>query len=264
MCSTLEYASIRLKSRWPAMNTAATAIERSPKHEEELARERPFTGRLHDTVDPQEREERAVRHPAREQGPDDPGGLAVGVGLPRVHRSEAHLRSVADEEEDEPRAQPRPGEPVGVIQEGPEEEALVSGGAVERRVRHEERAEEREGDPDRADHEVLPRRFQRAGVVVEVDEDRRRERRAFDRDPHDREVLRHGHGRRHRQEGQEADAEDPVRPLLPDPQVIDAVERAEREEQGDDDEDQASERIDGEPAPEDRVARAHGERAREV
>ena len=31
MCSTLEYASIRLKSRCPAMNTAATPMERSPR-----------------------------------------------------------------------------------------------------------------------------------------------------------------------------------------------------------------------------------------
>ena len=32
MCSTLEYASIRLKSAWPRMNTAATAIEIRPKN----------------------------------------------------------------------------------------------------------------------------------------------------------------------------------------------------------------------------------------
>ena len=192
--------------------------------EEELARERPLAGRLHDAVDPQEREERAVRHPAREEGPDDPGGLAVGVRLPRVHRREAHLRPVADDEEDEARPQPGPGQAAAVLEERREEEALVPRGAVQRGVRHEERAEKRERDPDRPDHEVLPRRLERARVVVEVDEHGRRERRALDGDPDDREVLRERDRRRHREERQEADAEDEVRPLLPDPQVADAVD----------------------------------------
>ena len=146
-----------------------------------------------------------------------------------------------------------------MLEQGPEEKALVPGGAVERGVRHEERAQERERDPDRPDHEVLPRGLERAGVVVEVDEDRRRERRPFDRDPDDRQVLRHGDRRRHRQEREEADAEDAVRPLLPQAQVLDAVERAEREEDGHDVEDQMSERVDRNQPPSvaspDRTAR---------
>ena len=235
-----------------------------PEGEKELARERPFSGRLHDPVDPEEREERAVRHSAGEERPDDPRGLAVGVGLPGVHRREPHLRSVADEEEDEAGPEPRPRQAARVLEQGAEEKALVPGGAVERGVRHEERAQERERDPDRPDHEVLPRGLERAGVVVEVDEDRRRERRPLDRDPDDRQVLRHGDRRRHRQEREEADAEDAVRPLLADPQVLDAVERAEREEDGHDVEDQMSERVDCEPASERRVAGPHGERADQV
>src|ERR1019366_6820469 len=134
-----------------------------------------------------------------------------------------HLRPVTDEEKDETGSEPWPRQPARVLEQGPEEEALVPGGAVERGVRHEERAQERERDPDRPDHEVLPRRLERAGVLVEVDEDGRRERRPFDGDPDDRQVLREGDRRRHRQEREETDAEDAVRPFLPDAQVLDAV-----------------------------------------
>ena len=264
MCSTLEYASIRLKSRCPAMNAAATAMESSPKPRKSSRANAPFSGCLHHPVDPEECEERAVRHSAGEERPDDPRGLAVGVGLPGVHRREPHLRPVADDEEDEAGPEPGPGQAARVLEQGCEEEALVPGRAVERGVRDEERAQERERDPDRSDHEVLPRRLERAGVVVEVDEDGRRERRPLDGDPDDRQVLRHRDRRRHRQEREEADAEDAVRPFLPDPQVFDAVERAEREEYGHHAEDQMSERVDREPAPERRVAGPHDERADEM
>ena len=79
-------------------------------NDQELAGERRLARARHDLVDAQEREEGAARQAAGEQRADDARRLAVGVGLPGVHRREAHLRAVADEQQDERGVQPGPRE----------------------------------------------------------------------------------------------------------------------------------------------------------
>ena len=83
--------------------------------DEQAAREGPFARRAHDSVDAQEREEGAARQPSGEERADEPGRLAVGVRLPGVKRRQAHLRAVADEEEDEGRPEPGSREAAGVL-----------------------------------------------------------------------------------------------------------------------------------------------------
>jgi hypothetical protein len=61
---------------------------------------------------------------------------------------------------------------------------------------YEHGAEERHGDPHRADHEILPRRFERAARLAVPDEESSDDRRGFDRHPHDSEVPRQ-HGQEH-------------------------------------------------------------------
>src|ERR1051326_9049898 len=81
--------------------------------------------------------------------------------------------------------------------------AAVSG----RRDGEEEVPEESEGDPHRADQEILPGGFERAVMPVEVDERRARERRRLDADPEESERLAHGHQRHRREEEEQAGRE---------------------------------------------------------
>ena len=73
---------------------------RQEAHEDhDLAGEIGFGAGPADLIEPQDGQKGAARRPAGEQHADDPGGLAVGVRLPGVHRRQAHLGAVADEEE---------------------------------------------------------------------------------------------------------------------------------------------------------------------
>ncbi len=239
--------------------------DREQAHEdEELAGEGPLARRVHDAVDAQEREEGAVRHAAREERPDDAGGLAVGVGLPGVEGGEPHLRAVADEEQDERRAEPRPREGPRPGEEVVEEERGLAAAEV-RRVGEEERAEEREGDADRPDHQVLPGRLERPGGPVEVEERRRREGRRLHRHPEEAEVLGEGEEGGHREEDEEAGAEDPVVAVGAQREVAGGVEGDEEEEDADRPEDDRRERVESEPeaapradVPEDEAGEERG------
>ena len=73
-------------------------------------------GRLADLVDTQNGEEGTIRQTAGKQGSDQSRGLAVGIRLPRVHRRQAHLGAVADEEEDKRRMKPGTGQTPGLAQ----------------------------------------------------------------------------------------------------------------------------------------------------
>ena len=55
------------------------------------------------------------------------------------------------------------------------------------------RSQQSEAEPQAAQHEELPPRFQRRVLVVERDQKHRRQRRQFDGDPHDPQVVRHRH-----------------------------------------------------------------------
>jgi hypothetical protein len=217
-----------------------------PHEDEELAGEGAFPRRVHDAVDAQKREERAVRHPAGEEGSDDPRRLSVGVRLPGVERREPHLRPVADEEEDERRTEPGPREGPRSREEVLEEERRLSAAEVGG-VGEEERAEERDRDPDRPDHQVLPGRLERAGRPVEVEERRRGERHRLHRDPEEAEVLGEREERSHRQEEEEDRAEDPVVAVGAQLEVPGHVERGQEEEDAHRPEDDGGERVEPQP-----------------
>ena len=59
-------------------------------------------------------------------------------------------------------------------------------------VPEEERAQQRQRDADRADHQVLPRRLERPRVPVEVEQRAARQRGRLEGDPHQAEVVRPG------------------------------------------------------------------------
>ena len=71
-----------------------------------LAGERGLAPAAADLVDAQDRQERAARDAARQERADQARRLAVGVGLPGVHRGQAHLGAVADEQQHERGVQP--------------------------------------------------------------------------------------------------------------------------------------------------------------
>ena len=151
-----------------------------------------------DLVDPQDRQEGAAGDAAGQQRADQARRFAVGVRLPGVHRGQAHLGAVADEQQHEGRVQPGRRQLRGVLDELVEEQRRFQPG-LERRVGQEERAEQGQGDADRADQQVLPGRLQRAGVVVEVDRRGADQRGRFHRHPHQPQVVRQRHQGHHRQ-----------------------------------------------------------------
>ena len=104
MCSTLEYASMRLKSRVPNRNNAATSIENNPMTSSVRSAIAPSPAASDHRAHAQDRGERHRGDAARQHRAHDARRLAIGVGLPGVHRSEAHLGAVADEQQ-HPRGQ---------------------------------------------------------------------------------------------------------------------------------------------------------------
>ncbi len=119
--------------------------------------------------------------------------------------------------------------------------------AEARAVGEEQRAEQRQGDADRADHEVLPGRFQRPLVLVEVEEHCGRKRRRLHGHPQDGEVLGQRDETGHGQEEEQRRAEDPVRPFRPQAEIPDAVERTDTEEGRHHEKHQPAEGIETEP-----------------
>src|SRR4030095_13394572 len=107
-----------------------------------------------------------------------------------MHRREPGLRAIADDEEDErqlhhARGQPgrealkrRPAERVSLVPE------LLDTGEVDQHG-----AQERDGDSDRAEKQVLVGRLERGARPLEVDEEDRGEGGALDRDPHEPDVV---------------------------------------------------------------------------
>ena len=152
------------------MNTAATAIEIRPKSTSRSAAEGGQAGGGQQRVRAEDRQEGAVQQRPGEQRRDDRRGLAVGVGQPGVQRRQAHLRAVADQEEQERRLEPERIQAAGVGDQ-------IVDGQVDRRPAggprghgEEEVAQQGQGDAHRADQQVFPGGFQRAVVAMEVDQ----------------------------------------------------------------------------------------------
>ena len=162
MCSMLEYASKRLKSFCRAMNTAATAIDSSPMKimifPGELGFRCPGTT---DLIDAQDRQKCATGDAAGQQGSHDARRFAVGVRLPGVHRRQAHLGAVTDEEQHKCRVEPLlGGGKFGRIFDQLVEEQRRFQTRLERGIGQEQRTEQRQGNAHGTDQQILPGRLQ--------------------------------------------------------------------------------------------------------
>ncbi len=198
---------------------------------------------------PQDGQERAARQPARQQRPDDARRFAVSVGLPGVHRRQAHLRAVADQQQHKGRVKPGQRQLMRMLDQLVEHQRRFRAD-LDHGISQHERAQKRQRDPDRADHEVLPSSFQRSRVVIEVDAGGGRERGGLHGDPHQSQVMRHHHQRHHAQPQQHARAERSIIAVRPQPQVGGRVDRTNEEQHADETDEQAAERIDRQPTVE--------------
>ena len=203
---------MRLKSRVPSRNSAATIIEKSPMDEQRAVGDRALARGADHRAHAQDRDERDGRDAAREHRADDAGRLAVGVGLPGVHGRQPHLRAVADEQQHPGDQHPRPRQARALRGERDEGE-VAAPAAVQRRVAEAERAEQRQRDAGAADEQVLPRRLEGARGAVEVEQRHRRERDRLGRDPEQPEVARLEPGAQQPQDREQRRDEHAVGPL---------------------------------------------------
>ena len=152
------------------MNTAATAIEIRPKStsRSELKSARPAAAKQR--VAAEDRQEGTVQQRPGKQRGNDRGGLAVGVGQPGVQRRQAHLGSVADQEEQKRRLEPERIQAAGVGHQVVDRQVDRRPAGGSRGHGDEEIAQQRQGDAHRTDQQILPRGFQRTVMAMEVDQ----------------------------------------------------------------------------------------------
>ena len=128
---------------------------------------------------------------------------------------------------------------------------------VQRSIGEEKGAQQGQGDADRTDEQVFPCGFDTALRVVEEDQRRGHEGGAFDRHPHQAEVVRPRDQAHDAQKGQEAGAEHAVRALLSMAEIAHRVERTEEEERADHQQNDFAERVENQPGRADRQDRMH-------
>ena len=143
--------------------------------------------------------------------------LGVRVGEPVVHGRPADLRGEAGEQEHERRRTAGPSRcrvKPSELHERPPEPALHVG-------RDEDDAEEREPEPERREHEVLPAGLERRRASAEPDEQRRRRGRRLDQEPRDAEVPGERHRDEHRPEREQGAVVQARAALRPDELRVD-------------------------------------------
>ena len=117
--------------------------------------------------------------------------LGVRVGQPVVQRHETDLGPVSDQQEHEGDRQHRRLElALDVVELGPQQRAAAGAQQLLGREVEQDRAEQRLGDADAAENEVLPRRLEARRRAVERHQQHGRERRRLHRDPEDPHVVR--------------------------------------------------------------------------
>ena len=141
-------------------------------------------------LEAQQRIERHVQQQAGQHGGDRRGTFGVRVGQPGVHRREADLGAIAEQQEDEGDVQQGRVEVVRAgDQNGPDHgvEALADHRA--RGEINQDGAEQRERDADAAEDEVFPGGLDRLVRAIDADHHHCGERREFDRDPHQADIV---------------------------------------------------------------------------
>ena len=134
--------------RCRAMKTAATAIDSRPMKIMISTGEFGVGPGAADLIDAQNRQEGATGDAAGQQRSHDARRLAIGVRLPRVHRRQAHLGSVADEQQHERGVQPWRRKLRRVLDELVEEQRRFQAG-LQRCIGQEEGTEQRQGNARR-------------------------------------------------------------------------------------------------------------------
>ena len=191
------------------MNPAATRIDSVPN-----AVSRPLVKPLAERVLRRRHEahdaiKRRVQQEARKHRRDRRRRLAVRIRQPGMDRRQTGLGAIADQDEDEGEFHQRRIEMrVAGSQMRPEQRIRLDRAARLDRRRGQQRAHEREGDPDRADDQVFPHRLKREPARVQRDQEGAEQRRRLHADPHDPEIVRRQdqHHRRERAQPQRAEA----------------------------------------------------------
>ena len=172
-------------------------------HEGALTRRHGDLGRARQT------QERAARQAAGHEGAHERRRLAVRVRLPGVHGREAELRAIPGQEEHERGLEPRRVEPGCPGDEILQHQRAGGGAGIRLGRRQEERAEQRQRDPDRRENEILPHRFQRSPVMAMKNQRRERQRGRLHPHPEEREMMTYRDERGAGQEREQAARERP-------------------------------------------------------
>jgi hypothetical protein len=119
--------------------------------------------------------------------------FTIRVGLPCVHGGKTSLGPVADEGKHDTEPQ-RKWMQLGcrLHETGPVERSHAFAERTLTGREHEHGPQQREGEPQAAQHQEFPGRLERGVAIVKPDMERhRRQRGQLDRDPHDAEVVGH-------------------------------------------------------------------------
>jgi hypothetical protein len=131
-----------------------------------------------------------IEQEARQHRRDRRRPFGMRVGKPRVERRETDLGAVAEDQKDEGDIEERRVEGGGALdQERPSHgvETFADdrlGGHVDQNG-----PEQSKGDADAAEDEIFPRRLERFGGAIEADHEHGGQRRQFDRDPHQADIV---------------------------------------------------------------------------
>ena len=143
-------------------------------------------------LEAQQRIERDVQKQARQHGRYRRRPLGMRVGQPRVQRRQADLGPVAENQEYESDVEKGRVEIRRMLdQECPHHAVLTLADHRPRRHVDQDRAEQRESNSDTAQDEIFPRRFQSGVGAIDANHQHRAQRRDFDRNPHQTDIVRH-------------------------------------------------------------------------
>ena len=212
------------------------ASDRRPRIDEEAVREGAAGGGADHRLPADDRVERHREQHARHHGRERCRRLGVGVRQPRVHRRQPGLRPVAHQDEHE-----RQLEDLGVEgggrghQHGPVQGRFLGAHQTHEVEIPEHGATEGERDAHRPDQHVLPGGLDGRLGDVEGDQHRRRDRRRFDRHPHQPDVVRRDR-EQHREDeevGEDPEAPGPARLVAaPEPGTEPCGQRRHRRDAG--------------------------------
>ena len=143
-------------------------------------------------LEAQQRIERDVQQQARQHGRYRRRTFGVRVRQPGMQRREADFGAVAEKQEYEGNIEKGRVEIRRALdQQRPDHAVLAFAHHRTRRHVDQDGAEQGERNSDAAQDEIFPGRFQRGVGAVDADHQHRRQRREFDRHPHQADIVRH-------------------------------------------------------------------------